>query len=90
MEQDENLGGFCFGLVFRWFTYRTLRRNSAPVVISDISSVIAAVGGAAITALFGTKVLFGYYSIGLAAGFFLYLIIAALIGKQKVDDWMNE
>lgn len=42
--------------------------------LSDIAAVTAAVGGAAVTALFDTDDLFGWYSIGLFCGFFMYLI----------------
>jgi hypothetical protein len=52
----------------------TLRRQAGPVALSDIATVIGAVGGAAVTALV-TKELFAWYCIGLAVGFFLYLIL---------------
>jgi uncharacterized membrane protein YfcA len=61
-------------------TYRTLRRQNEPVAVSNIASVIGAVGGAAVTALF-TKEFFAWYSIGLAFGFFLYLILGHTVFK---------
>lgn len=84
-----NVGAICFGLVIGWITYRTLRRSTGTAV-SDIATVIGAVGGGAVTLLFDTKLLFAYYSIGLAAGFFLYLIFAMLYDKENVGAWMSD
>lgn len=84
----EEIGALLFGLVIGWITYRTLRRKEG-TGISDLASVIAAVGGATITALFrpGTKV-FGFYCIGLAVGFFLYLIINYAMNPKDTVGWM--
>jgi zinc transporter ZupT len=87
-------GAICFGAVVGWVTYRTLRRKEGAVLLSDISSVIAAVGGAAIVGLF-QKEAFGAYGIGLAAGFFLYFIIAVIVTKKDpkstpVSTWMGD
>ncbi|HEY7889805.1 MAG TPA: hypothetical protein VIC29_16415 [Steroidobacteraceae bacterium] len=84
----ESWGALCFGLVIGWVTYRTLRRTTDTVGLSNIASVIGAVGGAAVTALFNTKELFALYSIGLAIGFFLYLITGATILKNV--DWLGD
>lgn len=87
----SSIGAFAFGLVIGWVTYRTLRRKEGTAALSDISSVIAAVGGAAVTTLFKSGVLFGWYSTGLAIGFFLYLIISmAVHGKESAKTWMGE
>jgi hypothetical protein len=84
-------GALCFGLVIGWVTHRTLRRKNDPTTLADISAVIAAVGGAAVIALFKVGELFGAYCIGLAAGFFLYLIISLILyGKDGVGDWMGK
>lgn len=69
------VGALCFGIVVGWVTYRTLRRTGETVALSNIATVIGAVGGGAVTALFNTPDLFGWYSIGLFAGFFGYLIL---------------
>ncbi|SRR5713101_1208358 len=67
------IGGLCFGIVVGWVTYRTLR-YAPHGGLSDLSTVIGAVGGAAITALFPKDSgAFGAYCIGLAIGFFAYL-----------------
>ena len=71
----EGIGALCFGNVIGWVTYRTLRRQGETVALSNIASVIGAVGGAAVTALFSSKELFGMYCIGLNIGFFLYMIL---------------
>lgn len=84
------LGAFCFGLVIGWVTYRTLRHREGNASISDIASVIAAVGGAAVVSLFREPVVFGLYAIGLAVGFFLYLIVALVLeGKDSVVQFMK-
>ena len=86
-----NIGALCFGLVIGWITYRTLRRKEGTATLSDIATVIAAVGGAAVTALFKSEVLFSMYSIGLAIGFFLYFIVGLVIsGKESAKGWMGE
>lgn len=92
----SDIGALCFGLVIGWITYRTLRRKSNGAALSDIATVIGAVGGAAITALFQSERLFSFYSIGLALGFFLYLVLGIVISRRKpgntgagVGDWMD-
>jgi hypothetical protein len=69
----EEWGALAFGLVIGWITYRTLRRREG-VALSDIATVLGAVGGAAVTAIFRSPRLFGAYSVGLAFGFFGYFI----------------
>jgi hypothetical protein len=85
------LGAALFGVVIGWITYRTLRRREGAAALSDISTVIAALGGAAIMAIFKTPELFGYYCIGLFAGFSLYFIIGlSLRDDASVSKWMGE
>jgi hypothetical protein len=85
------VGAVCFGLVVGWITYRTLRRKEGVTLLSDIATVIAAIGGGAIISLFKSEELFGLYSIGLAVGFFAYLIVAmALYGKDSAKMWMGD
>ena len=88
-------GALCFGVVVGWITYRTLRRSSN-VGLSDIATVIAAVGGGAVTSLFpaGGRA-FGAYGIGLAAGFAFYLIVSLLVaaatkgGIATAEVWLG-
>lgn len=83
-----DIGAACFGLVMGWITYRTLRRSSATAV-SDVASVIGAVGGAAVLGIFERGDSFAYYAIGLAAGFFLYLLVNLGIDSQGTKTWMG-
>ena len=84
-------GAMCFGLVVGWITYRTLRRKEGAAALSDLATVIGAVGGAAVTALFDDKRLFGAYAIGLAIGFFAYFVVGLfLYGKDAGGAWMGD
>ncbi|MDI4665651.1 hypothetical protein K9U40_15160 [Xanthobacter autotrophicus] len=86
------MGAFFFGLVIGYITYRTLRRSQQQVGLSDIATVIGAVGGAAVLALFPAEsARFDAYAFGLAAGFFLYLILAiGLSGKEKAAEFLGD
>jgi uncharacterized membrane protein YeaQ/YmgE (transglycosylase-associated protein family) len=83
----REIGAVCFGVVVGWITYRTLRRQGETVALSNIATVIGAVGGATVTGLFSSKELFGLYSIGLAAGFFLYLLLGSFVFKSTT--WLG-
>jgi hypothetical protein len=83
----EEIGAVCFGFVIGWIVYRTLRRSGEKSKVSDLATVIGAVGGGAVTALFDTPELFGWYSIGLAVGFFLYMILGHTLFKNSI--WMK-
>ena len=80
------IGALCFGVVIGWVTYRTLRRQGETVAVSNIAAVIGAVGGGAVTGLF-TADLFAWYAIGLAGGFFLYLILGHTVFKDS--PWLG-
>jgi uncharacterized membrane protein YeaQ/YmgE (transglycosylase-associated protein family) len=85
------IGALCFGLVVGWVTYQTLRRKTGGAGLSDIASVLGAVGGAAVTRLFSVPELFGTYAIGLAVGFFGYFIVGLVLeGKKNTGGWMLE
>lgn len=83
----QPIGAVCFGIIMGWVTYRTLRRTGETVAISNIASVVGAVGGAAVTGLFKGS-LFSWYCIGLAAGFFAYLILGATVLKNTT--WLGD
>jgi O-antigen/teichoic acid export membrane protein len=84
-----NIGAAAFGLVIGWVTYRTLRRSSDAVGLSDIATVIGAVGGAAVTTLFDEGEVFAFYAVGLAVGFFAYFVIGLILGDSaRANDWM--
>jgi len=84
------VGAGCFGAVIGWFAYY-LNRYREEIGLQDLATVIAAIGGAAVLALFPAKTdLFAAYAIGLAIGFFGYfLVLLALVAKSdKVSvDW---
>lgn len=85
------VGAAFFGAVIGWITYRTLRRKEGTAALSDIATVLGAVGGATVVALFKTPELFGAYSIGLAIGFFGYLIVSMIVyGKEEAGKFMGE
>lgn len=80
------LGAFAFGVVMGWITYRTLRRSQTSG-LGDIATVLGAVGGAAVTALFEKgNGSFGAYCIGLALGFFFYLKKGS---EPDAVDWLS-
>jgi uncharacterized membrane protein YeaQ/YmgE (transglycosylase-associated protein family) len=83
----NEIGAFCFGLVIGWVTYRTLRRTGETVALSNIATVIGAVGGAAVTTLFNVTELFSLYCIGLAVGFFLYMVLGHTVFKNS--GWLG-
>jgi hypothetical protein len=82
----EDAGALCFGVVIGWIVYRTLRR--APKTgVSDLATVLGAVGGGAVTGIFDTPDLFAWYSIGLTAGFFGYLVLGHTLLKNS--GWLS-
>jgi hypothetical protein len=78
-------GSLCFGAVIGWITYYTMRKNTKPRTLSDLTVIIAALVGPAILTVFPAPVaatrqtMFGYYGIGLAFGFFLYYILFLIL-----------
>lgn len=91
MNNAADAGAMLFGVVVGWVAYRTLVRRTDQATLSDLATVIGALGGAAVVGIFNDKHLFGLYSIGLAIGFFAYLLIFFLInGRKKTGDVMGE
>jgi uncharacterized membrane protein YeaQ/YmgE (transglycosylase-associated protein family) len=80
-ESEVEIGGaLCFGAVIGWITYFTMRYKKDHV-ISDIAGIMGAIGGAATLALFSREGhLFSWYAVGLALGFFGYVVVLLLIG----------
>jgi len=73
-------GALCFGTVIGWFLYFVNRYRRSEASFTDITTVIGAIGGAAVTALFSRDgTLFGAYGIGLAVGFFSYFLILVVM-----------
>jgi len=82
------LGAAGFGMLIGWYVYFINRYRKSDVQLSDLVTVIGAIGGGAVLALFpaGTD-LFGAYGIGLAIGFFGYFIVLIfLVGTSKYFD----
>jgi hypothetical protein len=84
------IGAGAFGFVVGWIVYRTLRRREDRAALSDLSAVLAAIGGGAVTQLFPDSKLFGAYGIGLALVFLLYLTVNWLSGgRDEVQEWLG-
>lgn len=86
-----SVGAVCFGVAVGYITYRTLAR-SGKASIADLSAVIGAIGGGAVTGLFDPHQgdLFGWYSIGLLAGLAaFFLLYLKLNGRKKTGDIMG-
>ena len=76
----QKIGAGAFGAVVGWYVYYINRWRKDDVQLSDIVTLIGAIGGAAVLALFPEKTdLFGAYGIGLAAGFFFYFFILVIL-----------
>jgi hypothetical protein len=85
------VGALCFGVVVGWITYRSLRRRADATGLSDIATVIGAVGGAAVTAIFKEGDPFGAYCVGLLIGFASYFILNLILyGKAGTTGWMGD
>ena len=88
MEHASNIqlwGAGGFGAVIGWYIYYINRHRREDVTATDLVTLIGAIGGTAVLALFPAQSeLFGAYGIGLAAGFFGYfLIMVALVTISK-------
>src|SRR5687767_12048950 len=76
----QKIGAGAFGAVVGWYVYYINRWRKDDVQLSDIVTLIGAIGGAAVLALFPERTdLFGAYGIGLATGFFLYFFILVIL-----------
>jgi hypothetical protein len=87
-----SVGAVCFGIAVGYITYRTLVRTTEKTAISDIATVIGAVGGAAVTGLFdpANGDAFGWYSIGLLAGIAVFfLLYLRLNGPEQTAKVMG-
>src|SRR6476661_2757184 len=85
------LGAGGFGLVLGWYLYYINRYRSGEVQTSDLVSVISALGGGTVVALFPARTdMFGAYGIGLAVGFFGYLLVLWVMVLRSPNftvDW---
>jgi len=78
------LGAGGFGAVLGWYLFFLNRYRAGDVALGDLVTVVGAIGGAAILALFPSESdLFGAYGIGLAIGFFGYfLVLVGLVARS--------
>jgi hypothetical protein len=85
------IGSVCFGVFIGYITYRTLARTTDKTSISDLAAVIGAVGGGAVTTIIKPQTdNFGWYAIGLLAGFIAYgVLYAAVNGKAEFAKVMG-
>jgi hypothetical protein len=88
------VGAGGFGALIGWYLYYINRYRRADVQLSDIVTVVGAIGGGAVLALFPAKSdLFGAYGIGLFIGFFGYFIVLVLLvlisGNFGVDFFLD-
>jgi hypothetical protein len=87
----QMLGAGGFGALIGWYVYYINRYRKGDVQLGDLVTLIGAIGGASILALFpqGSD-LFGAYGIGLFVGFFTYLLMLVfLVGSSPNfdQDW---
>src|SRR4249920_1167542 len=77
-------GAIGFGALIGWYVYYVNRHRTNQVQLGDIVTLIGAIGGAAILAIFPAKSdLFGAYGIGLFVGFFgYYLVMVICVAKS--------
>lgn len=79
-SQLQLWGAGCFGGLIGWLLYGFNRQRRDQPSINDIVTVLAAIGGTAVLALFPARTdLFGAYGIGLAIGFVAYFLMLVLM-----------
>jgi hypothetical protein len=77
------LGSGAFGAIIGWFLYFT-NRYRKEVQLTDVATLVTALGGAAILTLFPAETdLFAAYGIGLFCGFFGYLIVLVVLVRRS-------
>lgn len=93
------VGAFAFGLIIGWYIYYVNRYRKGDVQFSDITTLVGAIGGGALLKLFDpsndpkaalSPDLFGWYGLGLAAGFFAYFAVLVALVKKSANfdaDW---
>ena len=85
------LGAAGFGTIIGWFVYFINRYRKEDVSWSDLTTVIAIIGGGSILTLFPASTdLFGAYGIGLFIGFFGYFLFLTVWVRSSPNftvDW---
>lgn len=84
-------GAFGFGLLIGWYVYYVNRYRKGDIQFGDILTLLGAIGGTAVLALFERATdLFGAYGVGLAVGFFAYFIVLLILVRTSPNfdaDW---
>jgi hypothetical protein len=85
------VGALVFGLVVGYITYRTLMRTADKTAVSDLASVIGAIGGGAVTKLYEpASNSFAYYAFGLAVGMAVFFVLFLILnGKDTTAKVMG-
>lgn len=85
------VGAGCFGGLIGWLLYSFNRQRKEQPTLGDIVTILGAIGGSAVLALFPARSdLFGAYGIGLAIGFALYFLTLVIMVKSTDNftiDW---
>lgn len=72
-------GAFFFGMLLGWYLYYINRYRKEEIKLNDLITLIGALGGATVLALFPAESdLFGAYGTGLAVGFFGYFAVLVI------------
>lgn len=82
------VGALAFGAIIGWYVYYINRYREGEVQFSDLVTVIGIIGGGAVLSLFEAETdLFGAYGIGLALGFFGYLLV--LVAMVRASTYFD-
>jgi hypothetical protein len=84
----QKLGAFGFGALIGWYVYFVNRYRTDTIQLTDVATLLGAIGGAAVLTLFPAKTtLFAAYGVGLAAGFFGYFVtLLIMVSKSPYYD----
>jgi len=84
-------GALAFGTIIGWYVYYINRYRSDDISLNDITALVGAIGGGAVTRLFDPSgAQFAAYGVGLAAGFFGYFIVLTVLVYRSDNfdrDW---
>ena len=80
----HTIGAACFGFVIGW-VLRFILAFAKEITVGSLSTIVSAVGGGAVTALFDrTGGMFSCYSIGLAVGFLSHVLLLDVNNKGEI------